>query len=71
MGWRDVSMKELKLFFADWKTRKELTECYGLSNTSSYHCFKHLMKLKTDFEFEKVSGKTRKIFKIRTLKIKV
>lgn len=66
MGWTSVPMTDLKLFFKTWKSKKDLEEKFDFSATESRHCFAHLMKLTTDFEFREKMGVRRRYYQLRT-----
>jgi hypothetical protein len=67
MGWREISMQELKKFLKDWKSKKDLMEKYSMSESAARHCFNYLKKSKTEFEFREAMGDRRRCHQLRTI----
>ena len=57
-------MKDLKKFFKDWHSKKELKKKFSFSDSECRHCFDFLRKLE-EFKFRETMGTRRRFHELR------
>ena len=67
MGWRDTPMKDLKKFFIEWKSKKDLMEKFSMSESEARHCFNYLKKIGTEFKFREAMGMRRRCHQLKII----
>lgn len=66
MSWSEKApIKKLEEFCKKGKTRKEIKENFNMSDIESWHCVRHMQKLKHSFRVDKYAGPRPYIFTTR------
>lgn len=66
-----VDADQVLRFLKEWRTRKEIEQKFGLSNTSSYNLIRWLLKSKLVESWQiREAGRTNRVWYYRTIKKK-